>query len=390
MARTVKLGLRILLIALYCVGGAELYLRIFAPQPKTPRYVIAGPDGIRANEPNSHYRHKTAEYSIDIRINSEGMRADEDIPFQKPAGVQRILILGDSFGVGYGSNLKDSFLSIMQRHLEEAGKHVQLVNLSVSGLGPAEQLLILRNEGLKYDPDLVIQCWNITDLDDDVRSHLFALEDGKLVQKNKTYLPGTHAQQVMSNMRIFRWLSAHSDLFGFLRENVGERVKGMLVALRGSPSGDNASKDEVAPTAKSENSYADRLAIAILNAMRHDCEAKGIPFLIDDIPAHWNRYNYWSTFPYGPDGDKHGFLIYSPVDAFNKLKADQVRGYPGEKLYWESSRGHFAPLGNRMVGKGLAAFILDHHLLDKTSKVGPTHSGPKVQQGHDGAANTKG
>jgi lysophospholipase L1-like esterase len=375
MHTIIKYGFIALLLALYCIAGAEVYLRIFAPQAKTPRYVVAGPLGVRANEANREYYHKTAEYRVRFKINSEGMRADKEFAKEKPAGTKRILVLGDSFGIGYGADLEDTFLAVMQRELEEAGHNVELINLSVSGLGPSEQLIQLRETGLAYDPDLVLQCWNITDVNDNIRAKLFELEDGELVQRNDSYLPATRAQEMLGNIGIFRWLSAHSDLFGFLRENAGEWAKKLLFVMRGGAN--NAEADDEIETETNDTpdeSQPDtltgpqELAIAILKTMQQESAEAGANFVVCDVPAHWNRYNYWSTFPVDPDGDDFGFHIQSPLETFDSLKADQVRGYPGEKLYWEHSRGHFSPKGNQIVGEELAAYILEHDLLNETTE----------------------
>jgi hypothetical protein len=357
------------LIAVYIVAAAEFYLHFAAPQPKTPRFVIAGPHGLRANEPGRTYRHRTAEYTVDLRINNQGMRADTNIAIEKAPGVQRILILGDSFGIGYGANLEDTFLSIMAHELEASGRKVELVNLSVSGLGPAEQLLLLQKEGLQYSPDLIIQCWNITDIADNVRSQLFALENGELVARNEEYLPATRTQQMMSELWLFRQLSSHSELFGLTRERAGETVKKLLAMSRGrkAVAAEKAENGDKTPEngANAGLSYSKRLAVALLKEIEATGESVGAPLLILDIPSHWKRIRYRSTFPYGPDGDDYGFEICGPVHQFSTMTADALKGEAGKKLYWEHSRGHFAPLGNELVGKGMARYIVEHGLLDR-------------------------
>jgi len=46
--------------------------------------------------PNSICRFKTKEWDLEFKVNSQGLR-DKEYSIQKPAGVYRIIMLGDSF-----------------------------------------------------------------------------------------------------------------------------------------------------------------------------------------------------------------------------------------------------------------------------------------------------
>jgi hypothetical protein len=105
--------------------ACELFLRYLAPQPLMPRNVTASNFGIRVNTPNQSYWQITPEVRVNVRINSQGIRADEEIPLEKPAGVKRIVVLGDSYGMGYEVDLKDAFTTQMANRLNAAGERVQ-------------------------------------------------------------------------------------------------------------------------------------------------------------------------------------------------------------------------------------------------------------------------
>src|SRR5262249_46028448 len=161
----------------YTVIAAELYLRHVAPVPILPRYVIASSYGIRVNQPNNVYYQITPECYVRMETNSKGIRSSREIPYEKPAAVKGIVALGDSFGRGYEVEQEQMFLTQMEQALNKAGVRCEVVNLSVSGHGNAEELIALREEGLKYDPDLVLICWGSTDLDDNTRSALYRLDN---------------------------------------------------------------------------------------------------------------------------------------------------------------------------------------------------------------------
>jgi len=98
-----RLAGKIVFAAAYVLVAGEFFMRIFAPQAMLPRYVCATDYGIRGNEPNRSYWHTTPDYRVNIRTNAKGIRAHGEIPYEKPEGVKRIVLLGDSFGMGYSA-----------------------------------------------------------------------------------------------------------------------------------------------------------------------------------------------------------------------------------------------------------------------------------------------
>ena len=350
-----KLGL-VILLPVYCLVAMELFLRIFAPVAIMPRYVCATDFGIRGNEPNRQYWQKTPECRVLIRTNSKGIRADEEIPYEKPVGVKRIVVLGDSFGMGYEVDLKDTFTQKMAECLEEHGITVEIVNLSVSGHGNAEELIMLQEEGFKYNPDMVLLQWHSTDLDDNVRSNLFALEDGCLVRKAKTYLPGVEAQRVLFQFKAYRFLGENSQFYSFFREWAAGKVKKILVAL-------HRNENEVDLPEKNRQEAADRakeyrkgLTLTILERIQQECRQRQISFLLLDIPRVRGRAEFWSVFP-----RQNEILLnlnldyYCPIQDFEEMS--------GAKLYSEKAHGHLTPLGCEIVGRGLAEYSVRYDLL---------------------------
>lgn len=88
---------------------------------------------------------------VRYKINSKGFR-DNEFSYQKKAGVFRILLLGDSETFGYGLPLHKHFSKIIEGYF----KNVEVINLGVSGYGVDQELILLKNEGFKYQADLVI------------------------------------------------------------------------------------------------------------------------------------------------------------------------------------------------------------------------------------------
>jgi len=349
--KRLKLLAKVLLFTAYVPVSAEFFLRVFAPVPMLPRYICAAEYGIRANEGNRAYWHRTPEYKVHIRTNSKGIRADKEIPYDKPEGTKRIVVLGDSFGMGYGVNLEDTFTNQVEKYLRLAGENYEVINLSVSGHGNAEELILLRNEGFKYQPDIVIVQWHPTDIDDNIRSQLFGLANDKLTTINTSYLPGVKVREFLFKFAIYRWVAGHSQLFNFVRETVAIQVKKLLVVLKKKAIVSEESERSGESIQDNTDTYAKELTIAILQEIKNECTLRGVDFIIFDVPRRLSRNKFKSFFPMAHTKTKNDFKIFCPIYLFRKQK--------GKMLYWEKSHGHFTPLGCQIVGKGLAECILE-------------------------------
>ena len=103
-----------------------------------------------ALKPGSHaVSHRIGE--IEYRINSKGLRDDEH-EYEKAAGKKRIVIIGDSRTFGYGVRIEKHFTRLLEGYCTET----EVINFGVPGYGVDQELLALKAEGFKYDPDLVI------------------------------------------------------------------------------------------------------------------------------------------------------------------------------------------------------------------------------------------
>lgn len=96
---------------------------------------------------------RTLDFTVDFRTNSAGFR-DVEHELEKPPGVFRVVVLGDSFMEAGQVALESSFVRLLEARL--GARRAEVINLGVSGYGTAQELLMLREEGLRYDPDLVL------------------------------------------------------------------------------------------------------------------------------------------------------------------------------------------------------------------------------------------
>jgi len=90
-------------------------------------------------------------FETDVLLNKRGFR-DYDYDYSKPKGKKRIVVLGDSFAMGYVMSLKDTF----SKQLETKLPNYQVINFGIAGYSTDQELLILKTEGLRYEPDIVL------------------------------------------------------------------------------------------------------------------------------------------------------------------------------------------------------------------------------------------
>lgn len=111
-----------------------------------------------------------------LTINSVGHRIQREYVPDKPAGVKRILVLGDSYAWGYGVADDDVFSEVLQDRLDQRDLAWEVINTGVSGWGTDQQYLYLKQEGMAFAPDIVVLAFFIgNDIDNNVAATQYEL-----------------------------------------------------------------------------------------------------------------------------------------------------------------------------------------------------------------------
>lgn len=163
LAATLALGL----------GAVELYLRATSPfviRRNTPavqgkgrpgsfaffvdsthgRRLIPGSRAVIANHPDSGL-------DVPIRVNAHGFR-DDEIPAAKDPREVRILVLGDSITWAEGFPREMTFVERAEACLNGEGdpRHFSVINAGVAGVGLADEVDLLEEQGLAVQPDAIV------------------------------------------------------------------------------------------------------------------------------------------------------------------------------------------------------------------------------------------
>jgi hypothetical protein len=127
-----------------------------------------------------------------VSSNSRGVRGTAEHPPGRVPDRWRVVVLGDSFTFGEGVGDDETYPSRLQALL---GSDAEVINLGVHGYGHDQMLIRLREEGLRYAPDLVLLGFHA---DDAPRNELrfrdyakprFRLRDGALTLEGSPVPP---------------------------------------------------------------------------------------------------------------------------------------------------------------------------------------------------------
>ena len=119
-------------------------------------------------KPNIDITKENVGKIFTTRSNSNGLRNDQDYNKGGHPNSFRILGLGDSVTYGFGVNIEDTYLKILESKLnkvpEKSRRKYEVINAAFPGWSIAQELLFLVTEGMEYKPDLV----TVGFVDDDI------------------------------------------------------------------------------------------------------------------------------------------------------------------------------------------------------------------------------
>jgi hypothetical protein len=165
-------ALLVLSVTLALAAGEFAFRRVFGPP--SPVHTVSHPERIWTPGPHTTRVKrlddpKFGKLVFESRYGAQGLRERDYGP--KPAGVCRVLLLGDSFTYGDGLEWDQTYGMVLENLLNEAagGPRFEVVNAGVPGYGTTQELSLLREIGFALEPDIVLLQILITnDISDDL------------------------------------------------------------------------------------------------------------------------------------------------------------------------------------------------------------------------------
>jgi lysophospholipase L1-like esterase len=383
-------GGRILLLVLALAvsfAGAEIALRLFAPQPLNLLYVRR--DGVLSHVPNADALQVGIETRARVRTNRDGLR-DVERPRAKPPGAWRVLVLGDSMVEGLQVDLPRTMPKQLERILARAlpgtrpeapraagaradfnarsgaKRVIDVINAGVSGSTGPDAARYLEREGLSYEPDVVVVTFTARN---DVDEAAAARPARPPLYEVKTFLRSRY------------------HLYGLLERAVNEQdwLRTLLSAAglvappdpfryRGAPGAVNQEAfhyDEVMQDWEARG--YDRL-FASYDAILRMCRPRGIPVAFVLLPSYYQvtrspralgdpeRVRAIVRDDREPQDRLIAFLANRRAAVIDLLPAARARG---AALYLPQDQ-HFSAAGNAFAARETARVILEKGWLAKT------------------------
>lgn len=364
---------------------AEGYFAVFNPQIQSIEGVNGNDTDWRdfflfdealgwVNKPNAEGTYLQKEWETQIGINPKGLR-DENYEYEKPSEkVKRIVVLGDSFTWGFGVEEYEGFAEVLEDTLLE---NCQIINMGAPGYGNDQELLILKNEGVKYNPDLVVVAFYMNDIDDNLRniSHgypkpTFVLdEDDELIL---TYIPVTQKEEwlqayaaknnVISFLSFKLFMVHHSHAYSFISGrivsdpnllNLFKKIG--LADKRTMPRGEQTLKHQL-----ELNSTGWNLTRAILMEIDTVAKANNSETMVVIIPTREQVNKNW-------DSEINEALVdfgkENNITILDLLPEFREHAKNGKQLYFEIDR-HWNAAGHKLAAELIHDKLIEEKLID--------------------------
>jgi len=327
-------------IALRLVGFKPLYV-----SPERDRFWKYDSTLGWAHEPGQDGIFETPQFRTFVRINQKGLRDREHL-YERENDTERILVLGDSFAWGYGVEESERFSQLLEKSLD-----AEVINAGVSGYSTDQELLWYRNEGTKYETDLVILVLAGNDVGDNDRELVstiyykpkFVLEGGQLV------LTGYPVPKTSPRGRFVYSLSQRSALAYFLVQRYFDLLS-LYSKLKANS--DHASSPGSGINAEKESF---KLTMALLDEIRNIAESRKAKFMIVATDRWWDS----------PSRETYkDFISTLRAEGFLVLDVESMPGFDPEVMLIPND-GHWNQVGHKFVAEKIQAFIESGQLLGK-------------------------
>ncbi len=273
-------------------GGAEILARLWW-EPGSYRPVIrADPVYGWALDPGSSLHAVDSDRHLDyhIQVNALGMR-DPERPRDKPSGVRRVLLLGDSMVFGTGVEMGSRCGDILETRL---GPGVEVLNAAVGGWGTDQEFLFLCREGFALQPDVVVLALCLSN---DVANNMLTHELFGTAAKPRFFLqgnelewnppalstaPGARPLHFLKRSRLLHFAGRHVRLLESRRRPVPPAAALPYHAddLESDRSHWAVFKRQYSPRFES----AFQVTEALISAIRDSCAARGTPLVLFAFP----------------------------------------------------------------------------------------------------------
>jgi lysophospholipase L1-like esterase len=325
--------------------------------------------------PSTSLRRHTSEFDVTLRTNSRGLREDESVVYDKAQDVTRILMVGDSFTLGYTVERPDTLSQLLAGRMRSEGRNVEVINAGTEGYSTDQEVLWLMTEGVKYKPDVVVLQMYENDIYWNGRDRYLRYPKPKL----KGEMPPRAALkgiETLGDPGLEPWVERNSALGNLFGGLVGAPQVPML-AGRPLPAEWAVRIRDDAGDGWTET----RAALNAFKVIAEDINAKPIVVVIPDKaqvdPAARKTMSDTIADPaYDPDRPYRGMVAAAKAAGLTVIEpkdAMVAAGENGERQLYFGRDWHTNAVGNRVLAKEIDAALASPEFLGP-----PPHEAPPL------------
>jgi hypothetical protein len=317
--------------------------------------------------PNCEGLVKTEDFEFKVSSNALGLR-EREVDVEKEKGKYRVLMLGDSFAMGWGVEQENRFSEVATKLLKQGKEgekdRVEMINAGINSYSSVLELEYLRYKGIEFNPDLVMVFLDFSDLHDDYFYGGWQRQE----QLRQALMPGSEEpvkEQIRRKERWFDWLIDKSKLF-----NYGfTRLVGAGLNFKQRLGWENLSTNILIYERAMDWEEYDKawnLPLANLRLMKEYLEGEEIEMVVVIVPKGIFFEDEWQE---GRKlaGFKPGVYDWGAVKMIeSKLRQLGIKVIDWHKVFLTANKdeqlfydndGHWTIKGNQVAGKELARFL---------------------------------
>ncbi|MCA1621267.1 MAG: GDSL-type esterase/lipase family protein [Acidobacteria bacterium] len=280
--------------------------------------------------PNFVSRAVTKEYECEYRNNSLGFR-DVEHAREKPEGVFRILVLGDSFTYGTGVAFEETYARRLESMLNgRAGRHstVEVINAGVYRYFPEAERILLERYGVNYSPDLVV----VGFLPNDVLDTHLGLDAIKINESGQLVTRGAVGS---GRLKTFLYSRSHAFRIAYNRFAATRFGGGRNLPLEEVYNPEGIFKHDWETV---EAEYRKMVSVA---------DKAGARVVVAHIPhkGPWEERHSYPAVRLGEWSARGGFVFVDIMPAMKEASRDKSLYYPFD--------GHCRPAGHEVIAETL-------------------------------------
>lgn len=353
-----------LLVIILFLIASEVSIRIFIPQRgKRASRLATFPKGAFIPDekfglkfsPNFSGKINKDEFNMSFRINSLGLRDKDYGPKQKD--VFRIFCLGDSMVFGYGVNQEESLSRYLCVDLQDILKRkIEVINGGIPGYDIDRYPLVLKDIGLKYQPDILILFFTvINDFGEIQRKGQGLIIDNRISDK-------FNLRAIIGKWKVY--LYKHSHLYAWIKGRLDRASSLSLFLIKMGVR--NAGDIYLREYSNSMQAKVERAKLAF-EEIKEIAKQNNFDLLVVSIPDRIQLVNnlrlnqkYW-------DIDKPNKVLNQLTQDLSLKYFDLLplfRANNGERFYYKID-GHLNKEGHCQLAVLVANYLVDKHLIDK-------------------------